>query len=62
MLTKITAETTLNAELEDHLGYGKGAPSDAGNYRNGSTSKTLQTEAGQFQLYTPRDRVGSFEP
>jgi len=62
MLTKITVETALNAELDDHLGYGKGTPSDAGNYRNGSTSKTLQTEAGQFQLDTPRDRVGSFEP
>jgi len=23
MLTKITAETALNAELEDHSGYGK---------------------------------------
>ena len=45
MLTKITVETALNAELEDHLGYGKGAPSDAGNYRNGSTSKMLQTES-----------------
>jgi len=62
MLTKITVETALNAELDDHLGYGKGTPSDAGNYRNGSTTKTLQTEAGQFQLDTPRDRVGSFEP
>ena len=62
MLTKITVETALNAELEDHLGFGKGEQSDAGNNRNGYTSKTLQTEAGQFELDTPRDRAGSFEP
>ena len=62
MLTKITVETALNAELEDHLGFGKGEISDAGNNRNGSTSKTLQTEDGQFELDTPRDRAGSFEP
>jgi transposase-like protein len=62
MLTKITVETALNAELEDHLGFGKGEQSDAGNNRNGYTSKTLQTEEGQFELDTPRDRAGSFEP
>lgn len=62
MLTKITVETALNAELDDHLGFGKGEQSDAGNNRNGYTSKTLQTEEGQFELDTPRDREGSFEP
>ncbi len=50
-----------NAELEDHLGFGKGEESDAGNNRNGYTSKTLQTEDGQFELDTPRDRVGSYD-
>jgi putative transposase len=62
MLTKITVETALNAKLEDHLGFGRGEESDAGNNRNGYTSKTLQTEDGQFELDTPRDRAGSFEP
>ena len=50
MLTKITVETALNAELQDHLGFGKGEQSDAGNNRNGYTSKILQTEEGQFEL------------
>jgi transposase-like protein len=62
MLTKITVETALNVELENHLGFGKGEQSEAGNNRNGYTSKTLQTEDGQFELDTPRDRAGSFEP
>lgn len=62
MLTKITVETALNAELDEHLGYSKGERSDADNSRNGHTRKTLQTEEGQFELDTPRDRAGSFEP
>jgi transposase-like protein len=62
MLTKITVETALNTELDDHLGFARHEQSDTGNSRNGHTSKTLQTEAGQFELDTPRDRGGSFEP
>ncbi|GJL82633.1 MAG: IS256 family transposase [marine bacterium B5-7] len=62
MLTKITVETALNAELEDHLGFARHEQSDTGNNRNGYSSKTLQTEDGQFELNTPRDRAGSFEP
>jgi len=62
MLTKVTVETALNAELDDHLGYSKHQPSDAENSRNGYTSKLLKTEDGQFDISTPRDRNGSFEP
>jgi transposase-like protein len=62
MLTKITVEAALNAELDDHLGYSKHEPSRSDNSRNGFTSKTLRTEDGQFEIDTPRDRNGSFEP
>ena len=62
MLTKITVEAALNAELEEHLGFAKHEQSDKKNNRNGSSRKTLQTEEGQFELETPRDRSGSFEP
>ncbi len=62
MLTKITVEAALNAELDEHLGYGKHAQSPSDNSRNGYTAKTLKTEDGQFALNTPRDREGSFEP
>jgi len=62
MLTKITVERALNVELDDHLGFNKHAQSDTDNSRNGYTSKTLQTEDGPFELATPRDRQGSFEP
>ena len=62
MLTKVTVEAALNAELDDHLGYGKHEQSTSTNSRNGYSSKTLKTEEGQFELDTPRDRDSSFEP
>jgi len=62
MLTKVTVEAALNAELDDHLGYDKHEHCESDNHRNGVTHKTLQTEDGQFELATPRDRAGSFEP
>jgi transposase-like protein len=48
--------------MDHHLGFGKHEHSDSSNNRNGYTSKTLQTEEGQFEVATPRDREGSFEP
>ncbi len=62
MLTKVTVERVLNAELDDYLGYDKLEPSANSNSCNCTSSKTLRTEDGQFQLDTRRDREGSFEP
>jgi transposase-like protein len=62
MLTKMTLETALNAELDEHLGYDRHDKVNTGNTRNGYSSKTLQTEDGQFELKTPRDRNNDFEP
>ncbi|WP_404413008.1 IS256 family transposase [Serratia aquatilis] len=62
MLTKLTVETALNAELTDHLGHEKNTPKKGSNTRNGYSSKTLLTDDGEFELNTPRDREGSFEP
>ena len=57
-------ETALGAELSEHLGYppGEAPPGGAGNHRNGSTAKTVQTELGPVAVKTPRDRQGTFEP
>ncbi len=62
MLSKITIEAALNAELDDHLGYDKHEVTCSSNSRNGYTSKTLLTENGAFEINTPRDRNGDFEP
>ena len=56
-LIKQLTEMTLQAELESHL-----AQDLTKNRKNGYTSKTMRTEHGAFELDTPRDRNGSFEP
>lgn len=63
-MMKSVLEAALAEELTDHLGYELGDPAGrgSGNSRNGSTPKTLLTEAGPVQLDTPRDRAGTFEP
>ncbi|EKO3601317.1 IS256 family transposase, partial [Vibrio metschnikovii] len=52
----------LNAELDEHLGYEKNAPTRTDNTRNGYSSKRLITDDGEIQLDVPRDRDASFEP
>lgn len=61
-LKKLTIETALNAELTEHLGHGKHSRKSGSNTRNGYTSKRLLTNDGEFELETPRDRDGTFEP
>jgi putative transposase len=63
-LTKIVLESSLQGEMDAHLGYDKHDPAgrDGGNSRNGTRSKTVLTEAGPVEITVPRDRDGSFEP
>lgn len=58
-LIKELLETALEGELESHLSS-EGDSED--NRRNGYMSKTMRTENSSFELFTPRDRAGSFEP
>ena len=53
MLTKLTVETALNAELTDHLGHEKNAPKKGSNTRNGYSPKTLLCDDGETELNTP---------
>ncbi|WP_413772411.1 transposase [Salmonella enterica] len=62
MLTKLTVETALNAELTDHPGHEKNAPKTGTNTRNGYSPKTLLCDDGEIELNTPRDRENTFEP
>jgi putative transposase len=50
ILTKITVEAALNAELEKHLGYALHEQSTTNNSRNGYSSKSIRTEDGQVTL------------
>ena len=62
MLTKLTVETALNAELSAHLGHEKNARKSGSNTRNGYSKKTLLSDEGVVEITTPRDRDGTFEP
>jgi transposase-like protein len=60
---KALLERALGAELTHHLGYPPGAkPEAATNHRNGTTPKTVLTDAGPVDVAVPRDRAGTFEP
>lgn len=63
-LKKALIERTMNAELDDHLGYTKGDPvgRNKGNSRNGHGRKTIVGEDGEMEIATPRDREATFEP
>lgn len=58
-LMKEVLERAMEAELEDHL---SGTRKTTGNRRNGHSGKTVKSSLGAFDLSTPRDRKGSFEP
>lgn len=57
---------SLEAEMDAHLGYDKHQKTQAGearsNSRNGKMSKVIQSQYGDLDIDTPRDRDGSFTP
>jgi hypothetical protein len=57
-LTKLVLESSLEGEMDAHLGYGKHDPAGrtGGNSRNGRRSKTVVTEIGPVEVGVPRDR------
>lgn len=60
-LIKQIIEASLEAELDHHLEEGdvhQGLP----NRRNGKSRKQVKSADGSFELETPRDRNGTFEP
>ena len=59
-LLKELLESALEGELEAHLLENREA--GISNRRNGKSSKQVQTNSDSFELLTPRDREGSFEP
>lgn len=59
-LIKEILEAALEGEMDSHLQDCKAQ--DQANRRNGKLKKTMKTGTGSFELETPRDRDGSFEP
>jgi len=63
-LTKRLLERAMQAEMTDHLGYPKNAPTgnNTGNSRNGSYKKKVKGDFGELDLSVPRDRNATFDP
>lgn len=61
-LYKYGIEAMLKAELDEHLSHEKHEESPDGNYRNGSSKKTVKSSIGDLALNVPRDRNSSFSP
>lgn len=67
VLTELTSRImnrALETEMTDHLGYEHGDPAGrgSGNNRNGTSPKTVLTDAGAVPVKVPRDRNGEFDP
>ena len=63
LLTPLIKEFTqiaLQGEMDAHLA--EQSFEEGPNRRNGVSTKTVKTASGSFELDTPRDRNGNFEP
>lgn len=56
-LIKQLTEAALSAEIDSYL-----EQNPIGNRRNGYSKKTVKSAVGSFELETPRDRNGEYEP
>ncbi len=60
---KDVLQATMEAEMDDHLGYNKYeiGEKETENSRNGYSKKTVKSELGEVELSIPRDRQCEFE-
>ena len=60
-----TIKEMMEAEMDDHLGYGKSERierSEQSDYRNGTKQKQVNTSYGSMTIDVPQDRNSTFEP
>ena len=57
-----TIKEMMEAEMDDHLGYGKSERSDSDDYRNGYKSKRVNSSYGSMEIEVPQDRKSTFQP
>lgn len=60
-----TIKEMMEAEMDDHLGYGKSERIDRSeqtDYRNGTKRKQVNTSYGSMTIDVPQDRNSTFEP
>jgi len=52
----------LEAEMDEHLGYGRSERSDNEDYRNGYKTKRVNSNYGSMDITVPQDRKSTFNP
>ena len=57
-----TIKEMMEAEMDEHLGYGKSERHDSDDYRNGYKSKMVNSSYGQVGIEVPQDRKSTFDP
>ncbi len=60
-----TIQEMMEAEMDDHLGYGKSERTDRTeqtDYRNETKPKQINTSFGSMTIDVPQDRESTFEP
>ena len=60
-----TIKEMMEAEMDDHLGYGRSERTDRSqtdDYRNGTKSKTVNSSFGSMTIDVPQDRKSTFDP
>jgi len=57
-----TIKGMMEAEMDEHLGYEKHERTDSDNARNGTKTKRVRSNYGEFEIEVPQDRQSTFEP
>lgn len=60
-----TIKEMMEAEMDDHLGYGKSERierDETSDYRNGTKTKQINSSYGSMTIEVPQDRNSSFQP
>ncbi|MBQ3092720.1 MAG: IS256 family transposase [Clostridia bacterium] len=57
-----TIKEMMEAEMDNHLGYGKSERSDSDDYRNGYKTKRVNSSCGSMEIQVPQDRKSTFNP
>ena len=57
-----TMKEMMEAEMDEHLGYGKSERSGSDDYRNGYKRNRVNSSYGPIQIDVPQDRKSTFGP
>lgn len=57
-----TIKEMMEAEMDEHLGYGRSERSDNEDSRNGYKRKRVNSSYGSMEISVPQDRKSTFEP